>query len=46
MDADIAQIRKTIALESKPFENSLKALSTQTGGVNTGGFKKGSMKVS
>ena len=46
MDADIAQIRKSIAVESKPFENSLKALSTQTGGVNTGGFKKGSMKVS
>lgn len=38
MDADIAQIRKTIALESKPFENSLKSLSTQTGGANTGGF--------
>ncbi len=38
MDADIAQIRKTIALESKPFEDSLKSLSTQTGGANTGGF--------
>ena len=46
MDADIAQIRKSIAVESKPFENSLKALSTQTGGTSTGGFKKGSMKVS
>ena len=46
MDADIAQIRKSIAVESKPFEISLKALSTQTGGTSTGGFKTGSMKVS